>query len=84
MKTMVTTVMTRGQVAVPAAVRRSLHLEPGTRLLWETAGDSACRITVQRPVAAESAADLLGYARTFRRTRRTAEWMAELRAGEES
>lgn len=83
MKTEVTRVTERGQVSIPAAVRKRLGLVAGRRVCWEVLSDQACRITAVDACAARvGAAAMLGFARTFRKTRTTAAWMRELRAGE--
>jgi|LSQX01.1.fsa_nt_gb AbrB family looped-hinge helix DNA binding protein len=84
MKTLATMVTERGQVSIPAEIRKKMKLKPGQRILWELTPDGECRITpapVRRP---QGACAMLGYASTFRRTRRTQEWMDELRGGEEA
>jgi antitoxin PrlF len=40
-----TRITSQGQVSVPAAVRRLLHLTPGSVLVWSTDGS---RVTVER------------------------------------
>jgi AbrB family looped-hinge helix DNA binding protein len=82
MKTFVTTVTDRGQVSIPAEVRRQMRLSPGRRLLWEAVSETECRVRVSDELRAVGAAAMLGYARRFRKTRRTSEWLAELREGE--
>ena len=82
MKTLVTTVTERGQVSVPAEVRRRMGLKPGRRLLWEPTSDTECRVRVSADGRAPGAVAMLGYARRFRKPRRTSEWIADLREGE--
>jgi AbrB family looped-hinge helix DNA binding protein len=83
MKTEVTKVTERGQVSIPAAVRKRLGLAAGRRVSWEVLSDQVCRITtVDTRGARVGAAAMLGFAKTFRKTRTTAAWMRELRAGE--
>ena len=82
MRTLVTTVTERGQVSVPAEVRRRLRLQPGRRLVWEATSDTECRVRVGDEVPAAGAMAMRGYARRFRNVRRTADWLAELREGE--
>lgn len=78
------TLTERGQVSVPAALRRKMNLKPGQRLRWESISDREARVVVETkgpggPLAA------LGYARKLgRKARRTDSWMKELRAGERS
>jgi len=84
MRTAETTITERGQISIPAEIRRKLSLKPGLKLLWSQVSDSECRIVVKgtksKPVGAVA---MLGYARKFRKTRRTSEWLKELRAGEQ-
>lgn len=80
----ITVVTERGQVSIPSGLRRALSLAKGSKLLWRRVGDHELRVTVveeRRPVGAQA---MRGFARRFRREpRRTAEWMRELREGEE-
>ena len=48
MKTLVTTVTERGQVSIPADVRKTLHLEPGMKLVWQLISDHECREGTQK------------------------------------
>ena len=82
MKTTVTRITERGQTSVPASIRRRLQLTMGARIVWEPVSDHECRIIVQKPGAAEGPLAVLGFARTFRAPRATAEWMKELREGD--
>lgn len=79
----ITVVTERGQVSIPAPLRRELGLAKGKRLLWEVVGPRQLRITLLedgRPAGAEA---MRGFARRFRpEPRATAEWMGELREGE--
>jgi AbrB family looped-hinge helix DNA binding protein len=80
----ITVVTERGQVSIPAHLRRALSLDRGKRVLWEKVNDRELRVTLMdggQPVGAEA---MLGYARRFRpEPRSTADWMAELREGED-
>ncbi len=72
----------RGQVSVPASLRRAMGMRPGQRLHWEQISDREIRVSLreQKPPGPLS---VLGYAGRFRKTlRRTEEWMKELREGE--
>ena len=83
MKTEVTKVTDRGQVSIPASVRKRLGLSPGQRVSWAVESDHVCRITIVEPTVGRLGADAMrGYARTFRKTRTTDAWMRELREGE--
>jgi AbrB family looped-hinge helix DNA binding protein len=82
MKTLVTTVTERGQVSIPAEIREQLHIQPGQRLVWEKVSDSECRVRLRPGLPAPGAVAMLGYAKRFRKARRTREWIAELREGD--
>ena len=82
MKALVTTVTERGQVSIPATIREQLHIRPGQRLLWEQVSESECRVSVKPAVGAPGAVAMLGYAKRFRKARRTREWIADLREGD--
>ncbi len=83
MVTLITKVTDRGQASIPARVRKQLGLRTGTRLVWEAVSDREVRVRVQPAGEAEGARAMLGFARTFRTTKRTAAWMKELREGEQ-
>ena len=83
MKTLETVITKRGQVSVPATVRHTMRLRPGQRVVWQTVSEHECRMLVAEATAPAGPLAMLGYARTFRETRRTADWMRELRQGEE-
>jgi len=81
----VTTLTDRGQVSMPAALRKELALMPGHKLLWQKVSDHECRVKVIKPHAKpKGARAMLGFARRFRPrlVRTTHQWMTELRAGE--
>ena len=79
----VTVATERGQVSIPAQIRKELAIGKGRRLLWQRAGDREIRLIVLENEKPRGAAAMLGFARRFRpRPRRTAEWMKELREGE--
>jgi AbrB family looped-hinge helix DNA binding protein len=83
MKTNITVVTERGQVSVPAEIRRRLKVTPGTRLKWVPLGEDECKIVVVPDKPGPGARSMLGYAKLFRETRPTHQWMKELREGEE-
>jgi bifunctional DNA-binding transcriptional regulator/antitoxin component of YhaV-PrlF toxin-antitoxin module len=68
-----------GRVSIPAHLRKELSLAKGQRLLWEKVGEREIRVTILPDPAPCGAVAMLGFARRFRPTRRTREWMAELR-----
>ena len=82
MKTLVTTMTERGQVSIPAQIRKQLNLNPGQHLVWEQVSDHECRILVTSKQRAAGAVAMLGYAKRFRSPRRTSAWIAELREGD--
>ncbi len=82
MKTLATMVTERGQVSIPAEIRRKLSLTSGQRVLWEAVSEHECRILVSAAPKVVGALAMLGYAAKFRKPRRTQEWMHEIRAGE--
>lgn len=77
------TLTERGQVSVPAGLRKAMGLRPGQKLHWEQVSANDIRVSVreENPTGPLS---VLGYARSFRSgpARRTADWMKELREGE--
>jgi len=80
-----TTVVTeRGQVSIPAPIRKELGLKTGQPLVWEKISDRECLVKVQRKKKPVGAMATLGFAARFRgeKGRRTARVMAELREGE--
>ncbi len=78
-----TIVTERGQVSVPANLRKSMGLHPGRKLHWEQVSDREIRVSVQDETPVGPLA-VLGYARRIhtKPLRTTAEWMRELREGE--
>ena len=79
---MATMVTDRGQVSIPATVRRHLNLTSGQRVIWEPVSNNECRMMVVSGTRCAGASAMLGYAAKFRRVRRTDEWMADIRKGE--
>ncbi len=73
----------RGQISVPAALRKAMKLTTGERFRWERISDQELRVSIalKQPQGPMS---VLGYARKLRTgpPRRTEAWMAELRASE--
>lgn len=79
------TLTERGQISVPAALRKAMKLRTGQRLRFERISDREMRVVVQGSAPAGPMA-ALGYARRIRSgaARRTSEWMRELREGEKA
>ncbi len=80
----VSVITERGQVSIPAQLRKELALAKGQRLLWEKTGEHEIKVTVLPEPERRGAMAMLGFARRFRPTRLTEDWMAELREGEET
>lgn len=72
----------RGQVSIPAYLRKELGLERGRRLLWEKAGEQEIRLVVLPEAEPRGAMAMRGFARRFRPTRSSQDSMKELREGE--
>jgi AbrB family looped-hinge helix DNA binding protein len=83
MKTMATMITERGQVSIPAEIRKQMHLAPGQRIVWEVISERECRMAVAKDPATPGAEAMRGYAARFRAPRRTQEWMRDLREGEQ-
>lgn len=79
-----TTVVTdRGQVSIPAELRKALGLAKGQRLIWERVSDRELRVIRVADDEPAGAMSVLGFARRFRPEPRTTEsWMDDLRDGE--
>lgn len=76
------TLTERGQISLPAALRRALRLRPGQKLRFEQVSDHEFRVFA--PVdKIPGPMPMLGYGRRLGGpTRRTQDWMQELRQGE--
>jgi len=79
-----TTLTERGQVSMPASLRKQLHLRPGQPLMWEKVSDSECRVTIVRPRKSGDARSMRGFMKRFQKgmPATTADWMDLLREGE--
>jgi bifunctional DNA-binding transcriptional regulator/antitoxin component of YhaV-PrlF toxin-antitoxin module len=84
MKSLVTTLTERGQASLPASLRKEMGLRPGNRLRWQKLSSREVRLLVESGKQVAGPKAMLGFAKTFRRPRRTADWMRDLRAGEKS
>ena len=82
MKTMVTMITERGQISIPSAIRRSLGVHPGERLVWEAVGEHECRVRRLEETPIKGAVAMRGFAKRFRAVRSTQDWLNELREGE--
>jgi len=77
------TLTERGQISVPAALRKAMNLRPGQRLRFEPVSDHEFRVIAENEAPPGPMA-MLGYARKLRSgpARRTRDWMRELREGD--
>lgn len=82
MKELYTTLTERGQISIPAQIRRDLHLKPGMKIGWEEISDCECRLVIKQEKRGCGARAMLGYAKQFRQTKSTDKWMSELRDGD--
>ena len=84
MQTLATRITRRGQISIPADVRKQLKWTPGRELFWEVAEGGECRVFARKKSPYVGALAMLGYGATFSDDNRTTdEWMKELREGEE-
>lgn len=83
-----TTVTERGQVSVPASIRRAMAIEPGQELVWRKVSENEVCVQVIRPQKVQSAKRVIGAAKKLHEARgwptRTDEWMRVLREAEEA
>ncbi len=76
------TLTERGQISLPASLRRALRLRPGQKLRFEPVSDHEFRVFTPREKVPGPLA-VLGYGRRLGAApRRTKDWMKELRQGE--
>jgi AbrB family looped-hinge helix DNA binding protein len=78
------TITERGQVSIPAELRRDMHLKPGQIVIWERVSETECRLIIEPhevikpdPFAALNFAKEHGLSQ-----RRSDEVLAELREGD--
>lgn len=77
------TLTERGQVSVPAGLRKKMRLAPGQRLRWEQISDREIRISIPPAIPAGPEAALgFVHRQSPRPAKRTAAWMREIREGE--
>jgi AbrB family looped-hinge helix DNA binding protein len=77
------TLTERGQISIPASLRKALKLHAGQRLKFTRVSDHEFRV-VADIAAPQGPLAMLGYARKLKHgpARSTREWMKELREGE--
>ena len=84
MRNLVTILTERGQASLPASLRKEMGLMPGPRLRWQKVSSCEVRLLIESGRTVEGPKAMLGFAKTFRAPRRTADWMNDLRAGEKN
>jgi AbrB family looped-hinge helix DNA binding protein len=78
------TLTERGQISIPAKLRKEMNLKPGQKLRWERISGTAVRLVVEGNERPDPFAVLgLGPSIRGEPARSTEEWMRELRAGDE-
>jgi AbrB family looped-hinge helix DNA binding protein len=79
-----TTLTERGQVSVPASLRRQLGIRPGQMLMWKRISDSECRVLLVPKQAGHKAQSARGFIKQFQKglPKTTSDWMDILREGE--
>jgi AbrB family looped-hinge helix DNA binding protein len=80
-----TTITDRGQVSIPAELRREMKLEPGQTVIWERVSPTECRLFIEpkRAVTPDPMA-AIGFAQRHGLPGgTTAQWMKILREGDE-
>lgn len=86
MKGVLTTLTERGQVSMPASLRKELRLKSGQPLLWEKVSDVECRVRIVQPRESGSVKSMRGFMKRFQAEsglpKTTAGWMKLLRQGE--
>ena len=81
---MKTTITERGQISIPAQLRRAMRLVPGQTVVWEKVSATECRLIVEpRSVVKPNPLAALNFAKKHGLPqRRSAEALMELREGE--
>ena len=79
------TITERGQISIPAQIRREMRLEPGQVVIFERISATECRFIVEpRPVIKADPLAAIGFAQRHGFPAMTTEqWMGLLREGEE-
>lgn len=80
----ITVIGERGQISVPAALRRLLRLKPGQRVHWQANAQGQIRLKVLSASPAPGPRAVFGYAQRFSPSRRKSsdQVLRELRAGD--
>jgi AbrB family looped-hinge helix DNA binding protein len=79
------TITERGQISIPAQIRREMHLEPGQVVVFERISATECRFIIEpRRVIKPDPLAAIGFAqRHGLPVMSTKKWMSLLREGEE-
>jgi AbrB family looped-hinge helix DNA binding protein len=79
------TITERGQISIPAQIRREMHLKPGQAVTFERISETECRLIVEpRAVIKPDPRAAVGFAQRHKLpVMTTEEWMDLLREGEE-
>lgn len=79
-----TTLTERGQVSMPAALRKKLGLRPGQPLQWKMISDTECRVLIVRKPVDRRGDSMRGFMKRFQNgmPATTSEWMEVLREGD--
>jgi AbrB family looped-hinge helix DNA binding protein len=80
-----TTLTERGQVSMPADIRRKLGIRAGEPLLWRLISDTECRVVLVRKLADRRSKRMRGFMKRFQKgdPSTTSGWMKLLREGEQ-
>jgi len=84
MKNDLSTITDRGQISIPASIRKAVKLKTGQVLQWEVLSPSEIRVSLPHQVKAGGPFAALGYALRFsaKKNLSTDKIMKELREGE--
>jgi len=84
MNSTLTTLTERGQVSMPAVLRKQLGLKPGQPLMWKILSDHECRVVVVRKPDVNRGESMRGFMKPFQKgfPKTTSGWMKLLREGE--
>ncbi len=78
----------RGQVSVPASIRRAMGLQPGQELSWRKLSEDEVRVQVLRRKKSRNPTSVIGAGKKVHQARgwptRTDAWLKVLREGEEA
>jgi AbrB family looped-hinge helix DNA binding protein len=80
-----TTITERGQVSIPAELRREMKLEPGQTVIWERMSPTECRLFIEpKPTVKSDPIAAIGFAKRHGLPEgATAQWMKTLREGDD-